>query len=123
MAYSALTMLFLAFFYKYLPETKNLPLEAITYAFHDDNWGKTVFFGGNNGNNGGISDGGSNRYSEGREKDRGKYDGDNGDDGDDSDSDSEFNSGTLHSSAAMEALLKSKYFESTDSGSSVGGSR
>ena len=46
-AYAALTLLFLLFFRRFLPETKSLSLEAITYAFHDDNWGKIVHFSGN----------------------------------------------------------------------------
>ena len=88
--YSALTIAFLCFFYKYLPETKNLPLEEITYAFHDDNWGQKVFFNGN-------SDG----WTRTRSSENSDADG--------------FDS-NMESNAVSEALLKTKYFE--DSGSS-----
>ena len=104
-AYAVVTFGFLCFFYKYLPETKNLPLEEITYAFHDDNWGKRVFFSGNRPN---------------RQSNSGGYgNDDNGSILCSSDSDDfvDFNS-NIESSEVSEALLKTKYFEDSSGSSS-----
>jgi len=38
--YSLLSLCFVAFFYKYLPETKGVPLENIPRLFYDGKWGK-----------------------------------------------------------------------------------
>jgi SP family myo-inositol transporter-like MFS transporter 13 len=38
--YSLLSFCFFVFFYKYLPETKEVPLENIPRLFFDDKWGK-----------------------------------------------------------------------------------
>jgi hypothetical protein len=41
--YAAISLVFLAIFVVYLPETKGLPLESITYLFDDNNWGKSLY--------------------------------------------------------------------------------
>jgi MFS transporter, SP family, solute carrier family 2 (myo-inositol transporter), member 13 len=42
LTYAAVSLLFLVFFYRYLPETKGRELEAIQTLFNDRNWGKAA---------------------------------------------------------------------------------
>ena len=99
MLYAVFTFGFLCFFYKYLPETKNLPLEDITDAFHNDNWGKNPYISRNDG---------PQQYERLHHSDSDK--GTN-------DDDDEFHS-DLERDTVREALLKSKYFEDSNSESS-----
>jgi len=87
-AYAVVTAAFLCFFFKFLPETKNLPLEDITHAFDDENWGQRVYFesSAGGGGNSGDSDGSGDSL--------------------------------LEHSAVNEALLKTKYFEESSTASS-----
>lgn len=102
LVYAGLTMAFLLFFYKYLPETKNLPLEDVTRAFDDDNWGHHVYFTGNRESSGNGVYGTDSKHA--------KLGGDRPSSASDED---EFESSF---SCINESLLKTKYFE--DSGSS-----